>query len=85
MHDCDASNPGPLTSNRFDLESTIRCPVCGHLREEVMPTDACLWFYECVRCKTILRPQPGDCCVFCSYGTNRCPPKQAPGKGCGSC
>jgi len=42
-----------------------------------MPTDACQWFYECENCKTVLRPEAGDCCVFCSYGTNKCPPIQA--------
>jgi len=42
-----------------------------------MPTDACQWFYECKGCGTVLRPAPGDCCVFCSYGTVKCPPIQA--------
>src|SRR5712692_9807867 len=23
--------------------------------------------YECGSCRTVLRPKPGDCCVFCSY------------------
>jgi len=23
------------------LKSTITCPVCGHTKEEIMPTDAC--------------------------------------------
>ncbi len=41
-----------------------------------MPTDACLYFYECSHCKTLLRPKPGDCCVFCSYGSVMCPPVQ---------
>jgi len=41
-----------------------------------MPTDACQFFYECASCKAILRPKAGDCCVFCSYGSVRCPPKQ---------
>ncbi len=57
-------------------QSTITCPSCGHQRTETMPTDSCLFFYECVGCKTMLRPRPGDCCVFCSFGTVRCPPKQ---------
>jgi hypothetical protein len=35
----------------------------------MMPTDACLFFYECSGCKTLLRPKAGDCCVFCSYGS----------------
>lgn len=42
-----------------------------------MPTDACQWFHECKGCGTVLRPKPGDCCVFCSYGTVQCPPIQA--------
>jgi hypothetical protein len=59
------------------LESAITCPACGQVNEETMPTDACQWFYECAHCKAVLRPKPGDCCVFCSYGTNKCPPIQA--------
>jgi hypothetical protein len=23
-----------------------------------------------------LRPKPGDCCVFCSFGSVKCPPIQ---------
>ncbi len=59
------------------LQSELTCPECGHVKAETMPTDACQWFYECENCKTMLRPKAGDCCVFCSYGTNRCPPIQA--------
>jgi hypothetical protein len=28
-------------------------------------------------CGTRLKPKPGDCCVFCSYGSVPCPPIQA--------
>jgi hypothetical protein len=28
-------------------------------------------------CHTLLRPKAGDCCVFCSYGSAKCPPMQA--------
>nr|WP_269634017.1 GDCCVxC domain-containing (seleno)protein [Roseiflexus castenholzii] len=41
-----------------------------------MPVDACVVVYVCPQCNTVLRPRPGDCCVFCSYGDDRCPPKQ---------
>jgi hypothetical protein len=58
------------------LESAITCPHCGVVAREIMPTDACLFFYECTGCRTLLRPRPGDCCVFCSYGTVKCPPMQ---------
>ena len=67
-----------------NLLSTLTCPHCGHNITETMPTDACQWFYECEQCKEMLRPQPGDCCVFRSYGSVPCPPKQA-GGGAGCC
>jgi hypothetical protein len=57
--------------------STITCPRCGFAASEAMPTDACQFFYECLGCGAMLRPKPGDCCVFCSYGSVRCPPIQA--------
>lgn len=59
-----------------NLNSTITCPDCGHSKAEVMPTDACQWFYECSNCHKVLRPLEGDCCVYCSYGTVPCPPIQ---------
>ena len=63
------------------LESTITCPECGHQAVEGMPTNACQWFYECSSCHVLLKPNRGDCCVFCSFGTVACPPIQA-GEGC---
>ncbi|MGH8116784.1 MAG: GDCCVxC domain-containing (seleno)protein [Rhodanobacteraceae bacterium] len=57
-------------------ESVLTCPQCGYAQQEHMPDDACLYFYQCSRCNTWLRPQPGDCCVFCSYGSVPCPPVQ---------
>lgn len=56
--------------------STLTCPECGHSREETMPVDSCQFFYDCQACRTLLRPKPGDCCVFCSYGSTPCPPVQ---------
>lgn len=66
------------------VESIITCPACGHAREEAMPVDACQYFYECKGCGRLLSPKRGDCCVFCSYGTVRCPPVQQQG-GVASC
>jgi len=65
-----------MTPHKISSESVITCPECGFQRHEDMPNDACLFFYNCDRCKARLRPLPGDCCVFCSYGTVKCPPKQ---------
>lgn len=59
------------------LESILTCPACGHRQLETMPVDACVHFYECPQCQELLKPKPGDCCVFCSYGSQRCPSRQA--------
>jgi hypothetical protein len=56
--------------------STITCPHCGHAEAATMPTDACQILYDCRGCGALLRPQAGHCCVFCSYGSVACPPKQ---------
>ena len=58
------------------LESTLTCPHCGHSKMEIMPTDACQYYYECELCNSLLKPNSGDCCVFCSFGTIKCPPIQ---------
>lgn len=63
------------------LQSMLTCPECGTRKVETMPTDACWFFYDCTGCQKLLRPLAGDCCVFCSYGTVKCPPIQQ-GSGC---
>jgi hypothetical protein len=59
------------------MVSTITCPTCGHQAAEQMPTDACQFFYYCNGCSEQLKAKPGDCCVFCSYGSVPCPLIQA--------
>ncbi|MGO9239123.1 MAG: GDCCVxC domain-containing (seleno)protein [Methylocella sp.] len=63
------------------LESIITCPHCATAKSETMPTNACQIFYTCSGCDATLRPEPGDCCVFCSYGSVPCPPIQAARSG----
>jgi len=79
------SGAGREAGSTVVMESTLTCPVCGHAKTETMPTDACQWYYECEACHTVLKPKPGDCCVFCSYGSVPCPPIQASGKPGGCC
>ena len=43
---------------------------------------ACLFFYTCATCGTVLRPRAGDCCVFCSYSDQVCPPKRTGQPSC---
>ena len=65
-----------------ELRSTVTCPECGHQRVEEMPVDTCQFTYECPGCGSLLKPKAGDCCVFCSFGSFKCPPVQQAG-GCG--
>ncbi len=65
----------------MQLISVITCPKCEFQKEEEMPTDACMFFYQCEKCTVLLKPKKNDCCVFCSYGNVKCPPQQV-GKDC---
>jgi hypothetical protein len=58
------------------LNATIACPYCRFSTTETMPTIECQFLYECRNCHAVLRPKPGDCCVYCSYGDTPCPSAQ---------
>jgi hypothetical protein len=58
------------------LESEVTCPKCKFKKKEILPTDYCILKYTCTNCKEILYPDDKDCCVFCTYGTYKCPSKQ---------
>lgn len=62
--------------DKIILKSLITCPQCEHKEFELMSTDACQYFYDCKGCGTLLKPRSGDCCVFCSYGSFKCPSMQ---------
>lgn len=65
-----------MKSPQVQIRCVIACPKCEAVAIEHMPVDACQWFYRCNSCKQLLTPKPGDCCVFCSYGSLPCPPVQ---------
>jgi hypothetical protein len=58
------------------MESVLTCPYCGAAHKEQMEPDSCRVFYTCKQCGEVIRALPGDCCVYCSYGTVPCPPIQ---------
>lgn len=68
----------------LNTTSQLTCPKCGHISVETMPTDACIYFYDCSGCGAVMRPKAGDCCVFCSYGSVPCPPVQSNQACCGT-
>lgn len=66
----------PEGKNKSSNTSEITCPECGHQAMEELPTDVCQIKYDCKECGTVLTPDENDCCVFCTYGTHKCPSKQ---------
>ena len=66
-----------IPTTNFTTKSRLTCPECGFAQDAEMPIDSCQFFFECVNCNAILRPKPGDCCVFCSYSNVLCPPIKA--------
>lgn len=39
-----------MSSDETPIESIIRCPVCGYSKKEIVPADACPYFYICTNC-----------------------------------
>jgi hypothetical protein len=68
--------PQPMRDVNLVLTGNLRCPKCGAVTALPIPADQCLIVYECPGCRTIMRPLPGDCCVFCSYADVPCLPMQ---------
>jgi hypothetical protein len=54
------------------LSAILTCPGCQHQQPETIPSNHCMFIYECSACGEVIRPKPGDCCVFCSYGSRKC-------------
>ncbi len=44
----------------MEMTSTIVCPACGHRESEIMPEDACQYFYRCKGCGVVMKPKKGD-------------------------
>ena len=61
--------------SRFAPNRGGRAPeACGQLFQRHRRGEP--YFYDCPGCAQVLRPLPGHCCVFCSYGSVPCPPIQ---------
>lgn len=65
-----------VIASESSLESEITCPKCKFKKKEILPTEYCILKYTCTNCKTDIYPDEKDCCVFCTYGTYKCPSKQ---------
>lgn len=74
--DTSCTNDSTKTDGEVVMQSEITCPKCGHKAMEIMPTDVCVIKYNCKKCGEEMRPKEGDCCVFCTHGTHKCPSMQ---------
>ncbi len=74
--DSSSSKNSLQSSSNLSNTSEITCPNCNYKAVETLPTDVCVIKYTCIKCKTELTPKNGDCCVYCTYGTHKCPSKQ---------
>ena len=68
--------PDRMVPAVMKLLSIITCPHCGYAATERMPLNVCQIFYDCKGCGARLKPKPGDCCMFCFYGSIPCPSMQ---------
>jgi hypothetical protein len=57
--------------------SEVTCVHCGHKHADHMPKYATKISYQCPACKEISKPLKDSCCIYCSYGSEPCPKKQA--------
>ena len=68
-----AASPSDEPVTAIVNTSTLTCPECARAAALPMPTDACLYIHDCPGCGALLKPEPVDCRVFCSYGDMPCP------------
>jgi hypothetical protein len=58
------------------VKTRIKCPYCGIEKGEEMPLYIRTRSYLCEYCKKTIEPKKNECCVFCSYGSIKCPQAQ---------
>ncbi|MFL5765425.1 MAG: GDCCVxC domain-containing (seleno)protein [Bacteroidia bacterium] len=71
-----SSTDTTTAKGQISMQSEITCPKCGHKKVETMPADVCVLKYNCENCNFEMHPKGEDCCVFCSYGSKKCPSMQ---------
>lgn len=65
--------------NKLIHHTQLTCPFCGFREVLAIPANFCLIAHRCTNCNMQIKPTPGDCCVFCSYGDVLCLPRQQEG------
>jgi len=55
------------------VQVTLTCPSCQATQTAEIPNTSCVPFYKCEGCGKMIKAKEEDCCVFCSYGSEKCP------------
>ena len=59
------------------VECEVTCPCCGHVEWMPMEPDQSPFVLVCDQCRDVSAPPPGECCLFCAFGSCQCLPRQA--------
>lgn len=63
-------------------EATVTCPACGARSAETMPPGYSQTEFMCAKCGVKSSAAGKECCIFCKYSDQFCPPKQNLRHGC---
>lgn len=63
-------------AKKLKKQSLVKCPHCNFEEFLDMSFDNCIISHKCNSCGKIMTPREGECCIFCSYGSEKCPTKQ---------
>ena len=65
-----------MPSHEINLKTVITCKNCGTSEEVMMHAKLPEQKFICKRCTAELSARADECCVYCSYGSVKCPPVQ---------
>ena len=58
------------------ITSIVTCNKCNHTFVAEMPLIQEVHQLQCPVCKYVIKTEEGDCCVYCSHGSEDCPKMQ---------
>lgn len=56
--------------------STLYCHYCQAGSHERMPLDHTLHEFRCLWCDRLVQHGPEEHCIYCAFGSRKCPQKQ---------
>ena len=61
-----------VNKSKIYIKSIVTCTNCNHSFVAQMPLIAKVHRVFCPACKKIIETDEGDCCVYCSHGSEKC-------------